>query len=208
VRDAVIPALTASGIGVTQEVTIHEHGVAVLTTLWHESGQWLASEPMVVPVTKDDAQGVVAASTYGRRVALQAIACVVGDDDTDGNDIPKGTRQEPVRASPAAEARTAKDFITSFACALQEATTLDQLDRYWRGAMTTCKARGSSEEEVEKLRPLVRIQTVRIEKGDEPEFRRFLELHKGDTKQPAFGLRGEAFAKFAADIARWGEKGA
>ena len=85
VRNAVVPTLAKHGIAVVQDVQTVENGVACYTLLLHESGQRLTLGPLVMPASKSDAQGFGSASTYARRYALQSVACVVGDDDDDGN---------------------------------------------------------------------------------------------------------------------------
>lgn len=201
IRDVVVPALAASGIAVTQEVTSHEHGIAVITTLWHSSGQWLASEHTVVPVTKDDAQGVVAASTYGRRTALSSIACVVGDDDDDGEmaaaRAPQGkptVKRQDAPQAPVIE--TKPSFLSGFANAMQAAATTEQLVGFWKGAAAAATSRGSSPEEVEKLRPLFALQDARFALGQQ-EFTVIVELHHGKMDQPKYGLSAEGIAKLA-----------
>jgi hypothetical protein len=84
VRDAVVPILAKYGLSVMQEIR-HEAGVShCATTLLHASGQWIEQAPFSVPVAKADAQGACAGATYARRASLQALACVVGDSDDDG----------------------------------------------------------------------------------------------------------------------------
>jgi hypothetical protein len=84
VRDAVIPTLAKYGLSVIQEVR-HDAGVShCATTLLHASGQWIEQAPFSVPVSKADAQGACAGATYARRASLQALCCVVGDSDDDG----------------------------------------------------------------------------------------------------------------------------
>ena len=82
VRDAVIPALTANGLALTQCIETQDEQVICETTLWHTSGQWL-STILALPASKPDAQGYGSASTYARRYALQALCCVAGDEDDD-----------------------------------------------------------------------------------------------------------------------------
>jgi hypothetical protein len=87
VRDAVLPALNAEGIAVTQLPTTPAAGwVAVTTGLWHQSGQYLCTT-MRLPVPKPDPQGYGSAITYARRYALQALVCVAGDEDDDGESL-------------------------------------------------------------------------------------------------------------------------
>lgn len=85
VRDAVIPVLAKNGLSVSQFLSNTPTGdVMCETMLLHTSGEWLASM-FSIPSLKKDAHGIGAAGTYARRYSLQAIVCVVGDTDDDGN---------------------------------------------------------------------------------------------------------------------------
>lgn len=81
--EAVRTPLNAAGITFLQPVSEAEHGVKVETMLVHESGEWM-SESLVMPVAKEDAQGVGSAITYARRYGLQSM-CGVPTEDDDGN---------------------------------------------------------------------------------------------------------------------------
>ena len=85
VRDAVIPVLAKHGIALIQDLTSFDGQVGVMTHLLHSSGQSLRFGPLLLPVTKADAQGYGSASTYARRYALMSIAGVVGEPDDDAN---------------------------------------------------------------------------------------------------------------------------
>lgn len=54
--------------------------VSVTTTVWHESGQWIESEPLVMPA-KGGPQDVGSAISYARRYALMAFLGLATDDD-------------------------------------------------------------------------------------------------------------------------------
>lgn len=84
IRDAVIPALSKHGIAVVQSLNSENENVSCTTMLCHSSGEWI-SGTFTIPVTKTDAQGYGAASTYARRYLLQAMAGIVGDEDDDAN---------------------------------------------------------------------------------------------------------------------------
>ncbi len=78
--------LSANGLAVTQDVTLEERGVAVSTRIWHESGEWMEFGPLVVLLSKEDAQGEGSATSYGRRYGLSAALSIVTDQgDDDGN---------------------------------------------------------------------------------------------------------------------------
>jgi ERF superfamily len=104
VRNAVVPALAKHGVFVTQELTRTDKGVACAVILMHSSGSFRYA-PFEMPITKDDAQGVASASTYARRYTLQAIACVVGDHDDDGNAAAGKKEVDPrdIKATPQGE---------------------------------------------------------------------------------------------------------
>lgn len=72
--------LADNGLAVTQPVTLKDGWIEVHTLLGHSSGQWL-SNSLAIPVTKQDAQGVGSAITYGRRYGLCAMVGVAPDDD-------------------------------------------------------------------------------------------------------------------------------
>ena len=95
----------------------HDSGLIKLTTtLVHGSGEWIASDWPVCPVTETAApQRMGAALTYARRYALFALVGIAGEDDLDAPDLAipvlampnglngggasQGTSQAPARAS-------------------------------------------------------------------------------------------------------------
>lgn len=79
------PVLSKYGLSVIQGVEYAENRVIVTTRLMHKSGQWVDSA-LAIPVGKQDAQGVGAATTYGRRYGLAAMVGMSQDDD-DGESI-------------------------------------------------------------------------------------------------------------------------
>jgi hypothetical protein len=84
VWDSCRDLLAANGLAVIQTTAPVEHAVIVETTLAHTSGEWISGE-LMLPLTKQDAQGVGSAITYGRRYGLAAIVGIVADVDDDGN---------------------------------------------------------------------------------------------------------------------------
>jgi len=98
IRNAVVPVFSKHGLSVMQELTSTEDGVACLTILQHASGQWLEFGPLVMPVSKADAQGYGSASTYCKRYSLQSVAAIVGDEDDDGNEAAAKAPQKAPKA--------------------------------------------------------------------------------------------------------------
>ena len=81
-------------------------GFGVETTLIHASGEWI-SNVVVVPVEKPTAQGAGSGLTYGRRYGLQALLCLVSDDDdgesaTNHPQVARQTARPAPTAAPAA----------------------------------------------------------------------------------------------------------
>ncbi len=89
VRAAMSDVLPVCGLAVVQSFEPHgDNGVCVVTTLLHESGEWIRSR-LFLPVTKKDAQGFGSAISYARRYSLAAIVGIATDDDDDGNTASK-----------------------------------------------------------------------------------------------------------------------
>ena len=96
VLDTVRPVLAKYGFSVTQHPTFEEGSVKVETLLLHESGEWMSST-IRIPVTKQDAQGVGSAITYGRRYALASI-CGIAQEDDDANAASQKANKAPQKA--------------------------------------------------------------------------------------------------------------
>lgn len=85
VREAVVPVFSACGIAITQWPVATETGFAgCRTRLDHVSGEWM-EETFIIPVDKGNAHGYASAVTYAKRISMQSVAAVVGDEDDDGN---------------------------------------------------------------------------------------------------------------------------
>jgi len=84
VLDTILPFCHENDLVPMQEIIGCDNGIAVQTTLYHSSGDFLKLEAMPIPVDKQNAHGVVSASTYGRRVSLMAHFGLAPSDD-DGN---------------------------------------------------------------------------------------------------------------------------
>lgn len=110
VRDTVLPVLAKHGLAVIQSAGSGERGPTLTTLLMHASGQWVETDALVLPATKQDPQGYCSALTYSRRYSLMALAGVVGEDDDDGNAASAQQRQKPQprQEKPAAAAVPAK----------------------------------------------------------------------------------------------------
>jgi hypothetical protein len=85
INAAIQPALGANGLAIVQEVSTDPvpNGLLVTVETWlcHSSGEYIQFTPLVLPVSKPDAQGVGSAITYGRRYTLMAALNLSADDD-------------------------------------------------------------------------------------------------------------------------------
>jgi hypothetical protein len=81
---AMRPLLAKHGLSVAQSATNTEHGVGVTTLLTHASGEWIMSDPLILPLSGATAQAAGSAVTYARRYALSAILGISSEDDDDG----------------------------------------------------------------------------------------------------------------------------
>tara|TARA_R110002074_G_scaffold77049_1_gene174908 strand:- start:673 stop:1164 length:492 start_codon:yes stop_codon:yes gene_type:complete len=85
VLEVAMPALNANEIALVQgnRWDTSDNGFYITSMLMHSSGEWIKSE-IRMPISKKDAHGVGAATTYGRRYLLSSMVGVAQADD-DGN---------------------------------------------------------------------------------------------------------------------------
>jgi hypothetical protein len=102
IMDAVNKPLHDNGITVIQTTDTDALGPVLVTTLAHESGQFISGR-YPISAAKADPQAVGSAVTYARRYGLSAILTVVADDDDDGNAAtqPKAQPERQQYATPA-----------------------------------------------------------------------------------------------------------
>lgn len=85
VWEAIRQPLLDNGLCVLQDVTNASEGVFVTTRVMHISGQWVEFGPFCIPVARENAQAIGAATSYAKRYALAAAIGVVAEVDDDGN---------------------------------------------------------------------------------------------------------------------------
>ena len=101
-RKAIIPVFAKHGISIVQNIGSTDNGVTCSNLLMHTSGQWIQTDALEVPADRHNAHGYGSACTYARRFSLVALACVVGDEDDDGNQAaanPPSVMQVPLKES-------------------------------------------------------------------------------------------------------------
>ena len=106
--DIVRKSLGRHEIATVQTTALNpDTGLIHLTTmLAHSSGEWLASDWPVCPISETAApQRMGAALTYARRYALFALVGIAGEDDLDAPDLPSRSEPVPKPASAAVPKR-------------------------------------------------------------------------------------------------------
>ena len=81
--DSARPILAKYGLALFQSTETHDGFPAIVTMILHESGEWVASDPLVMAPTKNDPQSAGGAITYARRYSLSAMLGLAADDDDD-----------------------------------------------------------------------------------------------------------------------------
>lgn len=92
--DGVRPVLAKHGLSVVQGASDTTQGFTVETYLLHSSGEWIRNV-VAMPVSKQDAQGVGSALTYGRRYGISALLSLSTDEDDDGEAAVKTPAKKP-----------------------------------------------------------------------------------------------------------------
>ena len=94
VLEVAMPALNANEVALVQgnRWESNSNGFYITSMLMHSSGEWIKSE-IRMPITKKDAHGIGAATTYGRRYLLSSMVGVAQADDDGNGAIQKAPRK-------------------------------------------------------------------------------------------------------------------
>jgi len=94
VLEVALPKLNANGIALVQgnRWDNFDNGFYITSMLMHSSGEWIKSE-IRMPISKKDAHGIGAATTYGRRYLLSSMVGVAQADDDGNGAIQKAPRR-------------------------------------------------------------------------------------------------------------------
>ncbi|WP_085113201.1 ERF family protein [Thermoanaerobacterium sp. PSU-2] len=85
ILNVVRPILSKNGLSVIQDAKVENGQVIITTCIFHTSGEWIESSPLMITPEKMTAQGIGSIITYGRRYALSALLGISSEDDDDGN---------------------------------------------------------------------------------------------------------------------------
>ena len=94
VLEVALPKLIENGIALVQgnRWDANDSGFYITSMLIHSSGEWIKSE-IRMPISKKDAHGIGAATTYGRRYLLSSMVGVAQADDDGNGAIQKAPRR-------------------------------------------------------------------------------------------------------------------
>ena len=150
--EAVIDALNANGIALTQRLTPSDNGVIVETVFIHETGEVINCGQLHVPASKHDPQGYGSALTYARRYSLMA-ACGIAPEDDDGN---AGSRRS---SKPLPD-------ITDHLSAIEATASSDELAVAFKAAIEACGEHQELQAKVIAAKK-ARVERAKKEKADE-----------------------------------------
>lgn len=146
-RKAIIPVFAKHGISIVQNIGSTDHGVTCSNLLMHTSGQWIQTDALEVPADRHNAHGYGSACTYARRFSLMALACVVGDEDDDGNQAaanPPSVMQVPLKESGKKITESLSEDLTASEKAVAQAKADEVFDMWdaqdFDGAINTYTA--------------------------------------------------------------------
>lgn len=125
VLSIVTPVLSKNGLALIQTIEKQNDGAALVTTLYHVSGEKVFSTyDLPCPrVTRAHLMG--SALTYARRYSACAILGITGDDDDDGQ-LANEKMSQPPKPTPIKKPEPPKNM------ALERVMTADEIDRFYR----------------------------------------------------------------------------
>jgi hypothetical protein len=107
-------ALYNAGLMIQQPTDIHEGMVTVRTIIRHKSGQWIDGGTMSLAIGENDrnsdAQLAGSICTYLKRYSWASNLGIYADQDTDGNDAPKGAVKAPTATAKASEVKVGPKY--------------------------------------------------------------------------------------------------
>lgn len=95
VVEAISETAVKHGLSFTQLPLSQDNRVGVITIMFHNSGEWIESEPIFAQPAKTDAQATGSVITYLKRYSLAAMFGITSDEDDDGEKGMDRSNQEP-----------------------------------------------------------------------------------------------------------------
>lgn len=154
-KEATVHALAANGLCVSQEYAIQGTDLLLVTTLGHQSGQWVSS---ILPIKQAASpQQTMGYMTYMRRAAYAAILCLAAEDDDDGRTAESASVAAASEGEQALEQRAA--------AAIQSAVSEEALDSIMRKVEQQIAAGKMAKDSLDRLRVLAVKVLTRLTEG-------------------------------------------
>ena len=120
------PSLAANGLSHSGSIAPIQAKLHLVTTLMHESGEWLRSY-MPLTAVNEGPQAFGSQLTYYKRYAISALLGVSSEDDDDGNAAEGNAVTESRRKPAFANAALRNKFQENVTASFKDADTLDAL---------------------------------------------------------------------------------
>lgn len=98
--DATRDLANKHGLVIMQDMSGDGKTIGVATRIIHTSGEWIESEPFILPAKEATPQALASSSTYARRYSVSSFLFLGGDPDDDGNEAEKSSKKKPVPTGP------------------------------------------------------------------------------------------------------------
>jgi len=103
------------GLSYIQMPINDDNGIGVITTILHESGQYIEFPPFALPMDKRTAQGAGSGLTYARRYSISAAFGLVSEEDDDANAVSGSANKKPPKLIIAKQVAELKTKCLTFA---------------------------------------------------------------------------------------------
>lgn len=145
------PILAKYGFGMIQIPGTKTGQASIKVLITHKSGGFFSFPRFTVPISKNDAQGIIAGITYARRGGLNPILGIHGEVDDDGNEAAgaKPTVKEETKPALPVEVLDKQKEVIALAKELID----DKVDREVvnKALMDTCKSKNPNSVKEMKL---------------------------------------------------------
>lgn len=123
------PILSKYELSIVQIPIMSEGMVGVTTTLLHNSGEWIETEPILLKLDKQSAQGAGSAITYARRYAISSILGISSEDDNDANSIEPDKNKKANNHGNLSEKQIKRLYAIAYSVEVDANTVKDQVKR-------------------------------------------------------------------------------
>lgn len=133
--------LSKNGLAYIQE-PMSDDGVTVsiVTTIMHESGEWIESNPLKLKNEKPTAQGSGSSITYARRYQLTSMLGIASEEDDDGNIASRSEKITTEQAQQIRDLAKSKKITEEYICKFRKCNKFEELtESDWKAAMEWLK---------------------------------------------------------------------